>query len=151
MTQAENNAGAIASVLAQYVAEEILADGTLVELDENLLSDGLVDSLGMLRLVGFIEASFEIKIAPDQFTIVNFRDLNVISRYVARLVDDTEIAPMVHSISGRYDLIAQYNLAGDQDIGRFVNEQVHPIPGIVDTETVICFNAFTKDKGLGEG
>ena len=25
------------------------------------------------------------------------------------------------------------------------------IPGIVDTETVICFNAFTKDKGLGEG
>jgi len=68
----------------------------------------------------------------------------------AALVDDTEIAPTVHSISGRYDLIAQYHLPGDQDIGRFVNEQVHKIPGIVDTETIICFNAFTKDKGLGE-
>jgi len=68
----------------------------------------------------------------------------------ARLVDDAEVAPIVHSISGRYDLIAQYHLPGDSDIGRFVNETVHPIPGIVDTETIICFNAFTKDKGLGE-
>ncbi len=68
-----------------------------------------------------------------------------------KLVDDVEYAPQVHSISGRYDLIAQYHLPDDYDIGRFVNETVHPVPGIVDTETMICFNAFTKDKGLGEG
>jgi len=67
-----------------------------------------------------------------------------------KLVDDAEHAPLVHSISGRYDLIAQYHLPDDYDIGRFVNETVHPVPGIVDTETVICFNAFTKDKGLGD-
>lgn len=68
----------------------------------------------------------------------------------AGLVDAAEYAPMVHSISGRYDLIAQYHLPDDQDIGRFVNETVHPLPGIEDTETIICFNAFTKDKGLGD-
>ncbi len=67
-----------------------------------------------------------------------------------RLVDDADIVPLVHSISGRYDLIAQYHLPDDYDIGRFVSETVHPVPGIQDTETVICFNAFTKDKGLGD-
>ncbi len=51
-----------------------------------------------------------------------------------KLVDDAEHAPLVHSISGRYDLIAQYHLPDDYDIGRFVNETVHPVPGIVDTE-----------------
>lgn len=87
MTHAENNTEAIASMLAQFVADELVGDGSKVELDENLLGDGLVDSLGMLRLVGFIESSFDVLVKPDQFTIENFRSLDVISGYVVRLID----------------------------------------------------------------
>jgi len=66
----------------------------------------------------------------------------------AQLVDSLERPPQVHSISGRYDLIAQFYVPGDTDIGRFVNTKIHSVPGIVDTETIICFNAFTPDSGL---
>lgn len=66
----------------------------------------------------------------------------------ARLIDDIEEAPAVDSISGDYDLIATFHVDPDTDIGRFVNEKVHAVPDIVDTKTIICFNAFTKDAGV---
>lgn len=68
-----------------------------------------------------------------------------------RLVETMERPPQVHSISGRYDLIAQFYVPDETDIGRFVNTKIHSIPGIVDTETIICFNAFTRDAGLKPG
>lgn len=71
-------------------------------------------------------------------------------KVAGQIADTVEEASFVYSISGQYDLIAQFNLEPDADIGRFVNERVHPIDGIVDTHTLICFNAFTKDKGIAE-
>lgn len=68
-----------------------------------------------------------------------------------QIADTVENAGFVYSISGQYDLIAQFNLGADEDIGRFVNERVHPIDGIVDTHTLICFNAFSKDRGIADG
>ncbi len=67
----------------------------------------------------------------------------------AQMADDIEEAASVHSISGDYDLIARFTLPESDDIGRFVNTKVHAIPGIQDTKTMIAFNAFTKDKGIG--
>jgi len=72
-------------------------------------------------------------------------------RVAGQIADEVENASFVYSISGQYDLIAQFNLEPSEDIGRFVNERVHPIDGIVDTHTLICFNAFSKDKGVAEG
>lgn len=69
----------------------------------------------------------------------------------AQIIDEIEETSSVHSISGEFDLIAQFRLESDADIGRFVNEKLHAVPGLVDTQTIICFNAFTKDKGLVEG
>lgn len=68
----------------------------------------------------------------------------------AALVDDLAEAPMVHSISGAFDLLAHFTLEDDADIGRFVNQSVQTIDGIKDTQTIICFNAFTRDRGLGD-
>lgn len=71
-------------------------------------------------------------------------------KVAGEIVDTVENAGFVYSISGQYDLIAQFNLDPAEDIGRFVNEQVHRIDGIVDTHTLICFNAFSKDRGIAE-
>lgn len=54
--------------------------------------------------------------------------------------------PQVYSISGEYDLIAQYYLEGEVDIGRFINEELHSVPHIVDTHTLVAFRAFARDK-----
>jgi len=64
------------------------------------------------------------------------------------IVDSIEPCPHVHSISGEYDLLCQFTVESTVDIGRFVNTHVHAIPDIVDTKTMIAFNAFSQDKGL---
>ncbi len=54
----------------------------------------------------------------------------------------------VHSTSGNYDLLAQFQLGDQQDIGRFVTETLQTIPGVKDTYTIIGLNAFTTDHTI---
>ncbi|AZU04156.1 AsnC family transcriptional regulator [Glycocaulis alkaliphilus] len=66
------------------------------------------------------------------------------------LVDTLEETRQVHSVSGAFDLLAQFAVDSEADIGRFVNLKVQTISGVKDTQTIICFNAFTRDRGLGD-
>jgi acyl carrier protein len=68
--------------LASFIGEELLDLGEPVNCDENLLADGMVDSLGMLRLVAFIEAEFGTSVPPEDFVIDNFRTVEVLGRYL---------------------------------------------------------------------
>lgn len=61
---------------------------------------------------------------------------------VATALADAEIASEIYSIAGDHDLIVKFYVEDDTDIGRFVNEKVHHIPGIQDTKTLITFKAF---------
>lgn len=61
---------------------------------------------------------------------------------VATALADAEIASEIYSTAGDYDLLAKFYLEDDSDIGHFVNEKVHTIPGIRDTYTIITFRAF---------
>ncbi len=73
--------------IANFVIQELL-DGRTVESDENLLRDGFVDSLGMIRLVAYIEESWGIEVPPDHFTIENFRSIDTITRYLDRALGE---------------------------------------------------------------
>lgn len=64
------------------------------------------------------------------------------------IVDNLDPIPSLYSISGAFDLIAQYHVSNDLDIGRFVNGTIHAVPGIRDTQTTVAFNAFSKDSGF---
>jgi DNA-binding Lrp family transcriptional regulator len=66
------------------------------------------------------------------------------------IVDEVEESRQVHSVSGAFDLLAQFAVPTEADIGRFVNQKIQTIDGVKDTQTIICFNAFTSDRGLGE-
>ena len=55
---------------------------------------------------------------------------------------EAEIASEIYSIAGNYDILAKFYVPKDADIGHFVGEKVQPIPGIVDTRTIITFKAF---------
>ena len=61
---------------------------------------------------------------------------------VATAMADAEIASEIYSTAGDFDLLAKFYIEADGDIGHFVNEKVHSIPGIVDTKTIITFKAF---------
>jgi DNA-binding Lrp family transcriptional regulator len=69
-------------------------------------------------------------------------DLGRAYEVAAELVERDSVSE-VYSISGQYDLLAKCYLDNAEDIGRYVESQVHSIAGIRDTHTTIAFNAFT--------
>ena len=75
----------VRDAIAAFISEELL-DGQEIEHDKNLLEDDTVDSLGMLRLVAYLEESYAIEIPPEQFTIENFRTIDTISNYLGRVI-----------------------------------------------------------------
>lgn len=62
---------------------------------------------------------------------------------VADAAVETERVSEVYSISGQYDLMLKCYLEDEVDIGHFVNETIHGLPGIKDTFTIIAFKAFS--------
>ena len=61
---------------------------------------------------------------------------------VANKLAEAEIASEIYSTAGDFDLLVKFYAEAGTDIGHFVNEKVHCIPGIRDTRTTITFKAF---------
>ena len=72
--------------IGQYIATELLSTpDRIIGEDEDLLTGGLVDSMGIMTLVFFIEQHYDVQIAPGDVTIENFGTLRAIDRYLASL------------------------------------------------------------------
>ena len=61
---------------------------------------------------------------------------------VASRLAELEIASEIHSTAGSFDLLVKLYLDEAEDVGQFVNEHVHSVGGIRDTETLVTFRAF---------
>ncbi|TPW28198.1 Lrp/AsnC ligand binding domain-containing protein [Pararhizobium mangrovi] len=61
---------------------------------------------------------------------------------VADDLAECEIASEIYSVSGDFDLLAKFYVEDTVDIGRFVADNVHTIPGIERTHTILTFKAF---------
>lgn len=61
---------------------------------------------------------------------------------VADAIYKTEIASELYSTSGEFDLLLKIYLTGDQDAGKFINENIASLPGVVRTLTTMTFTAF---------
>ena len=54
-----------------------------VEPDESLLRAGVIDSLGVMEVIGFVEDMSGIQVGEDEITEANFGTLNAIARYIS--------------------------------------------------------------------
>lgn len=72
--------------LKRYIEQELLSDRGAVSLgdNDNLLGNGLVDSVGMMSLVLFIEDAFALSVPPEDVTIEHFLSVNTIDAYVQK-------------------------------------------------------------------
>ncbi|WP_112323460.1 Lrp/AsnC ligand binding domain-containing protein [Oceanibium sediminis] len=61
---------------------------------------------------------------------------------VADALYDLEIASELYSTSGEYDLLMKLYIEEDEDIGRYINDNVLKIPGIDRSLTTLTFRAF---------
>ncbi|MBI4523200.1 MAG: acyl carrier protein [Deltaproteobacteria bacterium] len=57
-------------------------NGDSIDPNQSLLSAGLIDSLGILKLIAFIEEEFAIELQPDEINLENFDSLAAIARTV---------------------------------------------------------------------
>ena len=78
-------------VLIKYIQEEIIGGEQELALsaEDDLLNSGLIDSLGIMRLIAFVENKFEIKVPPQDMMIENFMSVEAISSYIERVRPST--------------------------------------------------------------
>lgn len=72
------------AIVINYIQESLLSGKGEVKLaaEDDLLGSGLLDSMGVMRLVGFLEETFQLNIPPEDIVIENFMDVNAIINYV---------------------------------------------------------------------
>ena len=72
--------------LKDFIIKELLDRTSLDELDDDqdLLISGLVDSLGVVRMLNFIEQSMDIKVPPEDVTLENFQTVQNITSYLSQ-------------------------------------------------------------------
>ena len=77
----------IMNELEVFIIEEIrFSDHKEESIDpaENLILNGTIDSLGILKITGFLEQKFKIKITDDDITQENFTSLNCMKRFIEK-------------------------------------------------------------------
>ena len=60
---------------------------------------------------------------------------------VADAIYQTELVSELYSTSGDYDLLMKVYIAEEQDIGKFINDHIANIPGIIRSLTTLTFRA----------
>lgn len=75
---------AIKATVARFLSEEFAPDIKADEFDENmnLVDFGIIDSLGVLKLVAWLESDFDIVIQPEELNVEQFSTLGVITQFV---------------------------------------------------------------------
>ncbi|MFL5896882.1 MAG: acyl carrier protein [Solirubrobacterales bacterium] len=78
-----------ATAIEKFLSTELAGAPELVEVqrDTDLLAADLIDSLGIMELVKFLEARFGIAVADEDLVPENFRSIDAITAFVARKTD----------------------------------------------------------------
>jgi acyl carrier protein len=67
--------------VTRFIIDDLLSGMDIGEQDDLLLS-GLVDSMGVMRLVAFIEEETGLKVSPEDIVIEHFVNIEAIVRYL---------------------------------------------------------------------
>jgi acyl carrier protein len=67
-----------------YVLSEFAAERDEIGVEENLLGQGIIDSMGILKLVTFLEERFGIETVDDDLVPENFETIELMKSFVER-------------------------------------------------------------------
>jgi acyl carrier protein len=72
--------------LRVYVSERILQDPSVtIEPDTPLLEWGILNSISIMQLIGYIRDEFQVDVPPEEIAGRNFKDLRSISQFLTQL------------------------------------------------------------------
>jgi len=76
----------ITEKIKKFILDEVVMDDGFkmenFEDDEDIISSGLLDSLGLLKLASFIEEEYNIKIHDSDISFDNFRRISLIEKFI---------------------------------------------------------------------
>ena len=67
----------VAEIIKAHIQKEFMYDRPGVELSEDyaLIGEGVIDSMGLFNMIGFLEGEFGIKVGDDEIVLENFETL----------------------------------------------------------------------------
>lgn len=71
------------ALIQQRLAEQEVT----IDADDDLLGSGLVDSIGMMRLIGDLEREMGRRIPPTALVPENFQTVRVMAQFLSKLVE----------------------------------------------------------------
>ncbi len=72
-----------ADVIRDYIRQQFpLARQKEIRDDDSLLEEGLIDSLGVLEVVAFLESQFNILLSDEEMLSDNFETISTLSAFV---------------------------------------------------------------------
>ncbi|MCB9422323.1 MAG: acyl carrier protein [Ardenticatenaceae bacterium] len=76
----------VSEQIKQYIAETFLFsdDGFNLGDDVSFLDEGIIDSMGVLELIMFVEETFGISVEDDEIKPENFDSVNKLCGYIER-------------------------------------------------------------------
>ena len=63
---------------------------------------------------------------------------------LANQIAETAGVQEVFSVAGRHDLVAVVKVARNEDLAEVISDKMRHLEGIVETETMIAFRAYSK-------
>jgi acyl-CoA synthetase (AMP-forming)/AMP-acid ligase II/acyl carrier protein len=86
--------GAVARIRS-FILEELSSHpDAQLELDTDLLGTGTIESMGVVRLVEFLERTFDVRVSNDAFAVDNFQTLGAIVKLLEQLTG-SQLSPAV--------------------------------------------------------
>lgn len=74
----------IEAAIHKYLVTELATECESLRSDENLLEQGIIDSLAIVQLVGFLEEHFQIDVDDEERIPENFESIDSLSAFVQR-------------------------------------------------------------------
>jgi acyl carrier protein len=87
VSESENTSDAILRIRGFVLQKFPLARKRKVANYDNLLETGVIDSLGVLELVEFLQQEFSVAVADDDLTPENFQNIESMARFVERSLE----------------------------------------------------------------
>ncbi len=83
----------ISITIRKFIVEELMfeKDETVLGFDDELLDGGLVDSMGLLQLVVFLEKEFHVSIPNSELVPNDFQSVQAIARLVSTKMSKTGV------------------------------------------------------------
>jgi acyl carrier protein len=71
--------------LIRYIETTMLRDSAKIDPDESLIDRGIIDSMGLMQIMNFVESNAGVRVPDHLVLLENFQSVAAIEQLVKRL------------------------------------------------------------------